>query len=824
MCDSLLHYSTDPPEVILLKKDDKDNLFSDFETRYDNIKKCFDEKQFSNYNIFKYNPSKLPFQSSSPEKYCKQLIEDIKKEKEKENFQLGVLEFISEEKIKITYKEIEKIAHLLICYLENIHKMSDIKGNYQRIFPTDSRKEPKLPRLNKIKTKEAKILEDLGEIKTIHLCLCSKNEKEKIKISKNIITLFVLFFKPLFKSLLELHYDLNVYNLNYLYKNNNNPYELTIEKVNLRGREYKPIFLSNFILLETLPVIQYQKIKVEMYESYQRELHNIFSEEFLRLTPSTEKQKGNYPKTERGNNTTIMTHKILNSSISSFPHIRDQSFTLDNDISMISMKQSLKRDEMYTPSFTGQNLDELNNVLIYFYSLYSQNILKMEFVFNALDPLLFSNIIYLIYNKTFFNLTLTLFPKGKQFDLRKILINKNYYHHFYLGKLASDDPVYKIKDCFYDLDKSEEALSSNDETRIWLLKKEKILKELFYHFNLNLFNLTVVLGKKLQDYSNLVLDLSFSSNSDLNLREYDEYNCALMCFVFNLFQSIQGCSELKLNYLEIILDDPNDQNLQLIKLLKRKFFKYKGGFKLLNTPISQINFSITHISEIISFENYPCNSLITLILQNISEKDFSSLINAIDKNNNLFKVLTTLEISFDYMLEIPFEKIKYFIKKCILPKIENLTLDISQNIKTEEIFKILSWIRNHKKNNTKINFILIIKNDMLAPYSGQPTFMTYAFPLFQMEYSKYNKKHSLCCQMSNKSIRRIEITLQKLSKEKLKTYLSFIGAFEKKAKKKGLVLPKEKTNKKRIQKCYKKICYMMGNLDPSINVLLETLN
>ena len=822
MCDISLHYSTDPPEIILLKKDDKENLFSDFESRYENIKERFEEKQFSKYNIFKYNPSKQLQQNGIGEKYFKQLIDDIKKEKEKENCQIGRLVLESSEIIRISYKEIEKIAHLLICYLENVNKMSNSKVIYQKIFPTDSRKCPMLPRLDKIKTLEAKTLEDLGEIKTIYLCLGPKNEKDQIKISKNIITLFTLFFKPLFRSLLELHYDLNIYHLNSLYKDRNNPYELTTETVNSRGKDYKTIFLSNFILLEALPIIQYQKIKVTMYDSYQREIHNIFSEEFLRATSPTEKQKGN-TKVDRRINTTI-TNSSLNSSISSFPHAREQSFTIDNDVSMMSMKQSLKRDEMYTPSFTGQTSDELNNVLIYFYSLYFHNILKMEFAFNALDPLLFSNIIYLIYNKTFFNLTLTLFPKGKQCELRKILVNKNYYHHFYLGKMASDNPIYKTKDCYYDLDNSEKVLTSNDENRIWLLKKEKILKELFYHFNLNLFDLTVVLGKKLKDFSNLVLDLSFSSNSDLYLRKYDEYNCSLICFIFNLFQSIQGCTELKLNYLEIILDDPNDQNLHLINLLKNKFFKYKAGFKLLHTPITQINFSITHISELISFENYPCNSLITLILRNISEKDFSALIKAIDKNNELFKILTTLEISFDYMLEVPFKKIKHFIKKCILPKIENLTLDISQNIQTEEIFKILSWIRNHKKIQTKINFILKIKNDMLNNHSGQPSFNTYAFPWFKREYSQYNKKHCLCCQIRPESIKRIGITLEKLSKEKVKTYLSIIGAFEKKSKKDGLVLPKEKTNKKRIQKCYKKICYMMGNLEPSINVLLDTFS
>ena len=162
------------------------------------------------------------------------------------------------------------------------------------------------------------------------------------------------------------------------------------------------------------------------------------------------------------------------------------------------------------------------------------------------------------------------------------------------------------------------------------------------------------------------------------------------------------------------------------------------------------------------------------------------------------------------MLKIPLDKIKHFIKKCITPKIESLTLEINQNVTIEIMMKMLFWIREYKRNKSKVNFVIKIGCVGLSEFVGTPPFSNFAFATFLIRL-KQNKE--LYCEASNEKLMYINVKLKTLPASKLNCYLAFIHCFNKKISNQSL--------NKKMKKVYKKIMYMMGNLESTINVRFE---
>lgn len=825
MCDSSIAYNVQKGEIQLMSTEQKNKEFSNFQDRVCDLFSAIKQRDFSAYSLDQYIPLKMQKNPKDPRDPFALITSTAKADRNEKNEKLTfsiiekLIQNISRElkevkitpihteapdhsKLTITYSGIVSIVDTLIAFYQNCQSNSKTKKQIIKYI----RDKCAIETRSKNRNETDKKIDEFGTIKTITISLFPKDfiEEHKPKISRNVIALFILFFRSLFSMCLEVNFDLNVYLLNKLYIEDPNPYKITPELVHKNVKEHKEMFLANCIIIEGI-VRSLQQIKITMYDSYQREIHNIFSEEYEK----TQKVINNNTISQSYLQTDTNTMSSMNNT---FSHLNTSiGNTPDGDLSSSYVKINYAKDQTFTRSYTGNVSEELSNMLMLLNCLYYDQLpaYELSFDINTLDPLLFSNMNNIIYrNKNCVNLKLNFFPEGRQVNIRKILINKNYFNYYFNNGTISDDPIYNIQECFFTISNSDIERRPQIEKKVWLLKEEKVLRELYDYFNLHLFDLSIIIGTKLESLMNLSLNFSFSSNSDVYIRNYDTYNASLICFLFNLFQAIQSNRELKLGLLEISLDDPNNQNLTLIRQLKTKFFKFANGFNFSNTFLTQINFNITNISELISYENYPCNTLMTLILRNLSEKDFTSLIQSIDKNNDLFKALTTLEISLDFMQKIPLDKIKHFIKKCITPKIESLTIELNQNVNIEIMMKMLFWIREYKRNKSKVNFVIKIACDGLSQFVGTPSFPNYSFATFRI---RLNQTRELYCEASTEKLMYINVKLKTLPASKLNCYLAFVYCFTKKLQSKQT----------KMKKVYKKIMYMMGGLEPTINVRFE---
>ena len=113
--------------------------------------------------------------------------------------------------------------------------------------------------------------------------------------------------------------------------------------------------------------------------------------------------------------------------------------------------------------------------------------------------------------------------------------------------------------------------NNNDYNKFLIIKNEEVLNELFYNFNINLFDLNTILDHKMNDFIKLSIDLTYNIYLENNIEKFDNYNSSITCFIFNLFLSIQN-SGINLNSLEIIFNDDNLNKKNLIESLKKKNF------------------------------------------------------------------------------------------------------------------------------------------------------------------------------------------------------------------------------------------------------------
>lgn len=123
---------------------------------------------------------------------------------------------------------------------------------------------------------------------------------------------------------------------------------------------------------------------------------------------------------------------------------------------------------------------------------------------NALDPLLFKNIIYTIFiilsnGEPIQNIEISLFPQD---NLNKNEINKIYLNHLSFKDKKKFKIPNELEEIYYDVNNHKQFNWKNKEDiNIISVEEDKVYDVLFEDFNTNLFYLLVLIDKNSQTLS-----------------------------------------------------------------------------------------------------------------------------------------------------------------------------------------------------------------------------------------------------------------------------------------------------------------------------------
>ncbi len=637
-------------------------------------------------------------------KEIKNLIINIKKYFKEENPDFGSILFedIQRTIFILNYSNLLTLIDLLINVIEKIKNSYEFENfNFKKY------------NLNfKIKNYIARdLIENFAEIKTLKIRFNDISNNKKINL--DVITLFSYYFNILFPTFINLDINFNIDEINKQF-NNINPYKINQQNIISISETYETLIISNLILVKTAySFMNVNSLSIKLFDSYQIESHYILSKLYLNNEDEINRNKS---KTEISD---------LRTMTSSSEFQRTLSFNSNKNKGIINPFSSANDKNIFYHS-------DLNNKLMKF-EFFINNLMKsyyeMNIQINSFDPLLFNYCnLSLIKDENLCNLKLNLFP-NETICLRKILMNCEKYNLYSKNKININSQLMNNNNESQIKDKINETLiqSSNNEiidiniynnkmmfyynfipknnynyNKFLLLKNEEILNELFYTFNINLFDLNTILDHKMNDFIKLSIDLTYNIYLENNIENFDNYNSSIACFIFNLFLSIQN-SGINLNSLEIIFNDDNLNKKTLIESLKKKkFYSFENGFNFSKLKISEIIFDFNNVCSYINFENFP-HDLSSLELKKLSTNDFILFLNYYKSKNNVLHKLEYISFEFDYDISFKIELIEEFIlyfKK----ELKNIILKIPINMNFELLIKL---IKNYKKN--KSNTLLKLK-------------------------------------------------------------------------------------------------------------------
>ena len=667
--------------------------------------------------------------------------------------------------LKLDYENICAIVNFMISIIEHIKKKKEeiiYDFSFRDVMPAKIE-----ITLNKIRL--SKLIDKLSFVKAINICLSNEKSKDildikvKCKINISVIQLFCFFYKAFFKNLLELSIDLNIYEINRYFNKEINPYSITEKEIGKFGNFYKNIILGNLILMKNLTKVR--KISLKMFESYQIELNIIMNQYFSRsLDEANEKRNSISP--EINNN-----YKTFQNQFLFFQHI-----------------------------LPGLEV-EFN---------------EFNINFNSLDPLLFSYInTLLVRHDQLANIKMKFFNFDKV-NNRKLLINSNYYYIYNNVKdnLLLSNFFLKSNNTNYNNDYKIyynyiNTINDNDNVNFLLLKDEVVLTELFPFFNYNLNALLMIIETKIQDKKSFLncLNLNFCSSnhdtSDLNL--YNNYNTAIICFLYNLLYILkENQKETTLSSLYLLIDDFTEEKEYIIRNIQKNipFYKDSQNLNLSELKLSFLYLNVSNISLILPFQNFPTIILRDLLLDNLSYNDLDNLVNALKNNKNLFQKLITLEIGLNYMIEDFRENIKYLLKDYMLKSIKSFGLKVNNFLSFEDLINIIIYIKKNKNN--KAIFILKLSNSELSPCLGDTYFNDLVLK-FKKDFKKKMNKRNLITDINCIDNKKIFFKIKMLNQSDMNYYLTFIYSFNK--------VYHRKNNNKKIennQTIFENIFYYMG--------------
>ena len=671
----------------------------------------------------------------------------------------------------MTYNEICAFANYIIIILKSVPKKKREKI-YDLFYSEGKIPDSKLE-LDGIKIQ--KIMTSTDSIKQINICISEKDfnileRKEENKINLFVIKLFMLFFKPFFKNVLTLNIDLNVYEINNYFDKECNPYKINEESILKLNNYYENIILSNLIIIKSLSKFSaVSHIKFNLYDSYQVEIYHILVKFFSK-----------------------------NSEIQ------------DNVINLENKKNNNNEKEEIISAFT--------NKILYFDHLIQKQIkdyLSFNMEINALDPLLFLNINLLLYQyKSVINITINFFNLEK-INLRKTLFNA-YYFFLYL-KEKEKEKINPLPIKYYPNNINSTFLNDykiyyiyinniNEYPNKLLLKEEEILNELFPYFNYNLNLLFFILMEKFNKLYSLSLDFRSENDNLINIHSFNNYNVAILSFIFNLFKEIENNPKLEnICILDIYLDDISDQNEYIINHIFSKFRK-KIPFNFNKINLTVLKLDIPNITFILPFQNFPVNNLNNLNLKNLTINDLKNITDSLLKHKPIFKRLSIFDISIGLILEDCKKYLKVLLTEKISEKLMSYFLRIPFYISFDDIIDIFSWIK--KGENKNAAYVLKLSNEDLSKNVGNYSFVT-SFENFLTKIKNKLHRKNLLTYIKYTSFSNINIGIKMLNKDKINYFLKIIFCFNKIYKKRN----NKNVSKENGQKIFENIFYYIGNFN-----------
>ena len=772
MTDSFLIFSPCPPSINFMtswgKQNEWKNINSDLQKVLENYKKNDLEHQekiffdFLEKNLEDMTPSNLY-------KIIKKLMEKITDEMRENGIKTGPVIFNkSGNSFNLNFSNILSLSNIIIYIIENISskgKTSDIIYDFVYKGKIPPYKDNKM-----IGQEISKVIKAFDNVETLNICLYTNNKdnynfhKKKEKQNKlnyfymdiKIVFFFGLFYKSFFNRVNTINFDLNIYPIDNCYINNANPYLINEENILMNGEEYKDIILCNLILIKTLQKFNYIPMNFIMYDSYQIELHNILTNVFNNVN-----NEDNNEIRER--KLTLSGQKIKN-----YFDVKNNYYNIRKRTISATLEENPLY--LYSPKF--------NNNYLYFQHLlnFKQNtIFDISFNFNSLDPLLFTSINYVLIHFTCISkLNLGLFPPVK-FNKRKTLINNFFYNKYSSNEHANNTYSTDDTKIYYQyLDNTNNTNKNN-----FILKDEKLLNELFTLFNYNLIVLSIILEKKITELLTLSIDFSTYNNDSISLCNYDNYNCSIVCFIFDLFKILQTQKKnCKIKSLNILYDDFLDEKSYIVETIKRKIPSWNESFKLNELKINNINFNISNISLILPFENFPSAYLTELIISNLSYNDLNNMVNAFKNNKDIFPVLVKLDISLGIFVEDYKPPLEILLTECLPNKLSYFFLNIPFNINMKDLIDILYWIKLNKNCETKIE-IKILNND-LSRCINKKYFINIVTNLFyENENAKYLKYKNLLLDYKSRDNKVINFGINKYQIKDLNYYYNIIFCLQK---------------------------------------------
>ena len=625
------------------------DLLSKSKKQFDFIKNGFKFKSFEKY--LKYLSTT---DTKSKIKLIKHLYKALYNEKNPPEL-TGVLP--ADMVLKLNLRTLSEIRDYILFSLHCLYNTKNYEAKLTNLILGNMSWREACTKKNYANSEElSKFEKAMNYLETLNCFSCYNLEftqslKEDQDIVFENILLFYLFYEALLKTCLKINIDMSVPRLDEFYSNTKMKSKLKSVDEKYLMKNISPVFVKgifvNYLIMKIIGEHFKDKegllLSLQQYESYIMEIVSLFQNEVLEI----------------------------------------------------------KDKEINNFNCTYENC----NLLFYSAMYYLSPKTGFKLHLNALDPLLFRNIIYTIFiilsnGEPIQDVEINLFPK--EYLKNNININKIYLNHIYFNGFEKNEICDQLKEINYDFQNHDKYNWKNKDCKdIIDTSEDKIYDILFEDFNTNLFYLLVLIDKNSQTLSETI-----KMNLPQVLLNKKKYVSSVSYFIYNVFNFLfKKRFSINMSQFKLVT------NIRIPDAICR-FPK----IELTNLKINNIKLKINNISNILDFNSLPYSTCSQICLANMSYADLNNLIlslkNYISNQESPPSTLKHLKIKLANSLNNNFNIIDDMLRNYIfLNTINYLTFKIKNELSTNEYFELMWKVINSLAcaDNTPKNLTTNIK-------------------------------------------------------------------------------------------------------------------
>ena len=301
------------------------------------------------------------------------------------------------------------------------------------------------------------------------------------------------------------------------------------------------------------------------------------------------------------------------------------------------------------------------------------------------------------------------------------------------------------------------------------------------------------------------------------MHSYNNYNCAILSFIFNLFYIIENTKNLEnLCLLDLSIDDLSEDKQYIIYNIFKDYRNNKV-FDFKNLNLTCFRLDITNFSIFLPFENFPSNRLTELVLKNLTYKDLENISNTLINNKKIFPKLVVINLEICFMIEDFRKHIQILLINKYSENLINFGLTIPSYITYKDFVDIFDWIKKNKNKNT--SYYLKLSNEDLCEHLEDIAFDR-AVSKFKNIIKKDLIKRNIIANIKSFNYTEINVELKTLDYKEKDFFLKFIYCFNKTHEKNNKKIMndniKDKDGKNNSQKIFENIFYYMGKIGKGI--------